>query len=531
MKWVAFALVFTLLFSTITYGGQEANAINPIKGYVSSGGTGGAVVEVEIGENGTKTVSPETPEDDDHEKETVKETVKEKPKEEIKTTEETTKPTTTKPEVKSENATSTEEKVCKSTACMLKKRHEAEIKAWEEQQKAKQSGTEIKSENVTNATSTEEVCLNTACFMKKKQLEEQLKAGINIGDCTDTSCLKKLLLEQTEKVKEKPLFTQKIITLSLSNGCIQAHKNNITTICPTYEDLIQFDNTDQLISGEFVTENGFYHRADSKFKKHCNYYNNPQLFPLVLVVDPDDCWNRERGAFTVTINAIATDDFKFKIKDSYNVDKLRQMQNQDTRIITEESTHRATIDRIEKLMEDRAEEKEKINDKLKDFDEETRKIFEEIGQNADLTSKRAEERKLIEKQLNSKAWTKEEAKWNVDITEAKKKYDEIIAEKKIHRAEQIAIKGKSSESVVNGTLVFGVGRSFEECRHAKVGSDLQLITDTMNYMINNCEGDVNDKVTTVLPVTPVDYSQHRWYNYKSWLDKMSKECVGICKEY
>lgn len=542
MRWIVFALVLTLLFSTHTYGVQSAEAINPIKGYVSSGGTGGAVVEVEIGENGTATTtSPETspapeedpePEEKDDEDfetgqetatkagETIKETVS-------KTVKETAKDVNDEIEEKVEEVA---EEVCRSTACLMKKRHAEEIRAWEESQGI---NNEDKVESVNGTTTDQKKCTSTACLMKQKQLQEQIDAGIDVGDCQDTACLLKRIIDgDADKEKERPVFHQKIITLSLSNGCLQAHKNNVTSICPTYKDLMQFDNTDQGISGKFVTEdNGFYHRADTKYEKHCNFYQ-PQLFPVVIVVDPDSCWHKERGAYTITINAISPENFKFKITDSYDVDRLRDIQKQDTRILNEEAEWKAEIDKYEDLIEDREDQKEIIEERLEDFDKETRELYEEVGQNADLKAKRDDERKIISDQLTSRSWERQERAWNTELREAQLEYDLIIAEKKELRSEQTSIKGNSSEAIVNGTLIFGVGRSFEECRHASVGSNITLIGDTINDMIQNCEGDLKNKETLVLDQTPVlNLLEFTEYRYKAWITKMTAECLGLCKEY
>ena len=58
MRWYAVAIVLAIIIGVSTYYIQDAEAINPIKGYVSGGGT---TVAVEISENGTATTT--TPED------------------------------------------------------------------------------------------------------------------------------------------------------------------------------------------------------------------------------------------------------------------------------------------------------------------------------------------------------------------------------------------------------------------------------------------------------------------------------------
>jgi len=648
------ALVLTLLFSTLTYGVQEAEAINPIKGYVSSGGT---TVAVEIAENGTATtttpetkpVEEETVEDKDEDFETGEETatkagqtVKDVVSETVKsvgtavndeieeTVEETVCPNTRCliekrqaeelkawkesqgiNEVQNVNGTAVDEDcantrcliqkrqaeelaayelhqakilngtavegddiICDSTACFMMKKHAQELKDYEDSLKSAEPQAVIYDGNgnvIEECNSTacfmkqrhaeeirvyeanllansktekavvvldedgnvvkEEICLTTACQMKKRQLAEQLEAGIDVGDCKDTACLIKRALG-LEKEYKAPIYTQDIFTIKLSNTCIQAHKNNVTTICPTYEDLLQYDNTNHDISGKFVTDdNGFFHREAPKMDKHCKFYL-PSVYSLVIVVDPDECWIKERGGFTIQINAIAPEDFKFKISDQFDVDRLRTIQKQDTRLLNEEQELKNTIKRLEDIFEARDDNIKELDEKLADFDKETRELYEEIGQNPDTVEKRKNERDILVKSLNNKSVDRQLRSYNTELIEARLDYSAVLEEKKALLDEQRSMKINSSLATVNGTYVFGVGRSFEECRNAEIGADIGQVADTINYMMDNCEGDPKNTITTELDKTPIDdLLQFTEYRFKAWFEKMSQACLGLCKEY
>ena len=74
--------------------------------------------------------------------------------------------------------------------------------------------------------------------------------------------------------------------IMLDNTCKTMIKNNISSNCPTYEDIITLfpDTSNRKISGEFGYYNGFYQRLPTKFIDSFEYYhfgdNN------ILFIDP-----------------------------------------------------------------------------------------------------------------------------------------------------------------------------------------------------------------------------------------------------
>lgn len=64
------------------------------------------------------------------------------------------------------------------------------------------------------------------------------------------------------------------IGVQLSKTCVVMIKNNLTTNCPTYEEILFLfpDTSDQRISGRFVFEGGYLHRAASDFENPIGFY-------------------------------------------------------------------------------------------------------------------------------------------------------------------------------------------------------------------------------------------------------------------
>lgn len=567
LRWLALGIVLTLALGVATYSYQEAQAINPIKGYVSAGGT---QVEVEIENGTTTTTSPETkpapePEEcrdgdtdcEEHKEieekrryeegqetagkvaETVKEKVTETVKGEIEEIEEPIErisnstrqyvwqyaDKTATEAINNANVTDSDLPPCRNTACLLEREHQARVDAYNQAKEALALGNVANEVNeelkdvVTEAVEGELLpCDSTACLMERKHQAE----------------LDEFYGVKKDSAKSLYALEQKIIVINLSTGCERALENNATrSICLTYEDLLQFDNTDQGISGEFYTdENGYFHRGESNFKKHCNFYL-PEMFPVVIAVDGDThCWVKERGAMLITINAITTENFQFKISDSYDVDRLRTIQKADTRILNDENEHQNNVDRLEKLLEQRDDGFEEMEERLEDFDEETRELFEDVGQNPDTVKIRENERKIIVDSYKNRSLDRQDTAWKKELAEAQRELDLVLAEKDELRQEQLSLKAKTSGVTTNSTIVFGIGRSMEQCMEAQIGSDLEMVSNTINYMLDNCSNPVFDnKMIIQIEQTPIDYLQHAHYQYKAWFDQVKKDCLGLCKEY
>ena len=76
----------------------------------------------------------------------------------------------------------------------------------------------------------------------------------------------------------------KLVGVKLSQNCIVMIKNNITSNCPTYEELSQLDTSNTEMSGEFGWSDGWYHRHPSKFKDGYRWYDWDN--EIRILVDP-----------------------------------------------------------------------------------------------------------------------------------------------------------------------------------------------------------------------------------------------------
>ncbi len=75
------------------------------------------------------------------------------------------------------------------------------------------------------------------------------------------------------------------IGVSLSKTCETMVKNNFTSNCPTYKQLIQLDSSNTDISGKFTTdEDGFFHRGNEDVSDSYKYYWNDDT--IRIFVDP-----------------------------------------------------------------------------------------------------------------------------------------------------------------------------------------------------------------------------------------------------
>jgi len=537
LRWLVLGVVLTLALGVATYSYQEAQAIYPIKGYVSAGGT---QVEVKIENGTTTTTSPETkpaPEPEkcdqgdtdckqveEEERERYKEgqesakdiadTVKEKVTETVKGTAKQIDDEVDKTVTDAiNNATDSDLPPCRNTACMLERKHQAEVDAYN---KAQQNVIDEINDIVNQTTTELPPCKTTACMMERKhQAELDEFYGVT-------------------KNSKTTVFPQQIIVLNLSHGCERSLAQNVSSVCLTYKDLVQFDNTDKRISGEFFTdENGYFHRGETKYESHCNYYL-PEIYPVVIAVDGDNCWIKERGAMLITVNAITTENFQFKISDSFDVERLRDIQKQDTRILNDEQEFQDDVDRLEKLLEQRDDTIEDMEDELKDFDEATRDLYEEVGQNPDMVKVRDQEREDIIAKFSNRSIDRQVRAWETELREAQADLDEVLAEKRDLQIEQRDIKSKTSGVTTNSTITFGLGRSVDECRTAQIGSDIDMVTDTVNYLLDNCENSPTSFDNTMvieLEESTIDLRTSPNWTYSQWFAQVAKDCLGLCKEY
>lgn len=83
-------------------------------------------------------------------------------------------------------------------------------------------------------------------------------------------------------VDAQPTLHYNIIVPMLSESCIRMNEQGNNTSCPTIQNLITFDKSNQYISGKFIIKNGHWIRTPPEVKNHYMFYGySPK--PVVCV--------------------------------------------------------------------------------------------------------------------------------------------------------------------------------------------------------------------------------------------------------
>lgn len=104
----------------------------------------------------------------------------------------------------------------------------------------------------------------------------------------------------------------------LSGTCTTLIKNNMTTICPSYEDIVTVfpDTSEPRMSGAFTYEDGWYHREYPPIQKHFKYYDH--LNKDALWIDPPGDVIEKMPRIFITAT-----DFEYKIKDNNMINSTK----------------------------------------------------------------------------------------------------------------------------------------------------------------------------------------------------------------
>jgi len=319
-------------------------------------------------------------------------------------------------------------------------------------------------------------------------------------------------LQPEEEVKKR--YT-KIVGIQLSRTCLQQEKHNLTSNCPTYKDLLQLDNTILEVSGNFTYSDGYWHRQQSSYKDHCNYYLDK--YPVLIIVDPDGCWQRETGIRMITIQSISPEKMIFKLKaDRDIVQNLRELQQSETESFEEKDDAEKLIDSLEDQIDD-------LEDRVRDLED-----------NIELNEKDKDKSALSTRNLKFQLRFAVDnlADKRIDLTAEEIKLEKYTRDLNSTRFDRQLIQTTfSSTLMVDGQSAMGVGRYVEECRNATIGSDFDLIVDTLNYLLKDCGADqtnFNSIKTTVIEQTPLLISDFTEYKYKQWLKEAKERCKEKC---
>jgi hypothetical protein len=108
-----------------------------------------------------------------------------------------------------------------------------------------------------------------------------------LGEKSDLIKIIKTQIKESKIKKFDSSNLVKRIGINLSNMCETMLKNNFTTNCPTYKDMITLDSSDRNISGKFTTDDdGFFHRLDPIQNNSWKLYDFDET--IRIFVDPPD---------------------------------------------------------------------------------------------------------------------------------------------------------------------------------------------------------------------------------------------------
>ena len=328
-------------------------------------------------------------------------------------------------------------------------------------------------------------------------------------------------IEPEEEAKQR--FT-KIVGIQLAKTCIQMEKHNVTSNCPTYKDLMHLDNTLLDISGNVTLTDDYWHREYPDYKKHCNWYLDK--YPIIIVVDPDGCWQRETGIRMITIQALAPEKLIFKLKyDRDVIDELEDLRDDERELYADKNRAEKNVDNLEDQIDDL---ESKIRN-LKDDVDKPRCEKDRITTacNTSLQSRNAKfQLRFAEDNLRDKV---------VDLAEEEFDFRNATKYLNTTRIDKQSIQTNlSSRLSVDGASSMGIGRYVEECRNATIGSNMTLVMDTLNYLLFDCQASSTsyDSVKTeIKEQTPLYIGNFTEYKYRAWLAEAKEACREKCFEY
>ncbi len=347
---------------------------------------------------------------------------------------------------------------------------------------------------------------------------------VNRSDDIDVVETIKSLLGLGEEEEEAPKRFTKIVGIQLSKTCLQMERHNVTSKCPTYKDLMMLDNTISDISGNVTLSDDYWHREFPDYKNHCNWYLDK--YPVIIVVDPDNCWQRYTGIRMITIQALDPEKMVFKLQyDRDVIDELQDLREEERELYDDKNQAEKNVDSLEDQIDDLERDIRNLEDDVDKPRCDKDKISEAC--NSSLQSRNAKfqlrfaEKKLVDKEQ--------------DLLD--EEFDFMNATRWLNTTrvgKEIIQTSFSSRLSVDGTSSMGVGRYVEECRNATIGSNMTLVMDTLNYLLFDCDPEKTnfDSVKTqVKEQTPLYIGNFTEYKYKAWLAEAKERCKEKCNDY
>jgi len=111
-------------------------------------------------------------------------------------------------------------------------------------------------------------------YEKLNDLTNELKTILFQKNLTEKKINTKELLQEIQ------MYDAKLIGVNLSNSCISS--GMMGGLCPTYEDLLSLDSSNQEISGGFSMYDGYFHREKSQFVDSFRFYDTEDTIRIIL---------------------------------------------------------------------------------------------------------------------------------------------------------------------------------------------------------------------------------------------------------
>lgn len=338
----------------------------------------------------------------------------------------------------------------------------------------------------------EPTCYSTACEKAMGSTNSTSTSSSSSEDegeivCYSSACKVAMAdrIREQEAAKEKESITTasgalvnpigfNTIGIMLSNSC-QA-SISVGGDCISYRDLVVlYDNTNESISGRFVEDerNGDVRRTSPVMQKHWHYYRNAGM-PTIVAVDPDMTWYRDHMDVRIIIEPPTGFVYFDKEKD-LNLDTTNPYYSEYVVVVPETD-----------------EEDDSIPPEDVCFTSACKKMISELNAIANAEKLKEEREAELEEE-----------------------------------------KQKAEEAIRKGHLVTYKDVYIEGCAFARVSSNPYLVTEVINYFINNCDDSSDwsfDEQTVITPVPsiPVDPKDYSWYKYNAWLNQKMQECKTKC---
>lgn len=355
-----------------------------------------------------------------------------------------------------------------------------------------------------------------------------------------------------------------------SNSC-KAQTTTGVGDCPTYELLAQnFDNTNQAMSGEFVWsdyDNDVY-RTSPNFVQHYNFYQYANL-PTILAVDPDSKWFNccmdaqifiEPSGFTYYDNDLAVDTTIWENDAEKRLiqERLRTLElirdAEPTYYYDDEDDEDLDNDGILDENDDCIREKEDFNgfedhngcpddrdedtikgtnDKCPNEKEDFNGFEDDDGCIDDLDYDG-----IVGNKCDTFEYIQDYERQHADEEDIDKRtvpencfidLDECPNEPETHNRFEDNDGCPDLRSEFGGELITHKNVYIEGCSFARVAANMTLVTQTINYFWNNCEGQSPELTEyTYIPNIPINYDDHVWYKFTEWINQKMTECKVKC---